>query len=189
AKGDLAFFTDDAATVVDYCWFRGGYYDPLTITWKHIRDASAVAVDPQPGGRGASFFVPFVLGAGEEKTIRVYVAWYVPDTRLRFGSHFTDPADSTVRDASVDLPSPYHKPWYSSKFGSIGEVTAYWLTHYASLRQESVAFRDAFFRSTLPPEVTEAIAANLSILKSPTVLRQYDGRLWAWEGCEDDEGS
>ena len=35
----------------------------------------------------------------------------------------------------------------------------------------------------------EAIAANLTILKSPTVLRQYYGRLWAWEGCEDMAGN
>jgi len=26
-------------------------------------------------------------------------------------------------------------------------------------------------------------------LKSPTVLRQEDGRMWAWEGCHDEEGS
>lgn len=30
---------------------------------------------------------------------------------------------------------------------------------------------------------------NLSILKSPTVLRQYDGKLWCWEGCNDGGGS
>ena len=32
------------------------------------------------------------------------------------------------------------------------------------------------------------MAANLTILKSPTVLRQADGRLWAWEGCSDNAG-
>jgi hypothetical protein len=31
----------------------------------------------------------------------------------------------------------------------------------------------------------EAVAANLTILKSPTVLRQFDGRLWNFEGCSD----
>lgn len=35
----------------------------------------------------------------------------------------------------------------------------------------------------------DAVSANLSILKSPTVLRQTDGRLWAWEGCCDTVGS
>src|SRR5260221_7887445 len=34
----------------------------------------------------------------------------------------------------------------------------------------------------------EAVAANLTILKSPTVLRQFDGRLWNFEGCGDRSG-
>jgi len=40
----------------------------------------------------------------------------------------------------------------------------------------------------LAPEVMEAISANLAILKSPTVLRDTEGRLWAWEGCADNTG-
>ncbi|HOB20294.1 MAG TPA: hypothetical protein PKO35_06310, partial [Candidatus Atribacteria bacterium] len=34
----------------------------------------------------------------------------------------------------------------------------------------------------------DAVVSNLCILKSPTILRQHDGRLWAWEGCCDSEG-
>src|SRR5260221_13869161 len=34
----------------------------------------------------------------------------------------------------------------------------------------------------------EAVAANLAILKTRTVLRQEDGRLWSWEGCSDAAG-
>lgn len=188
-KGDLAFFTDDPATVENYSWFRGGYYDPLMMAWNDVRNAVVKSALPQPHGSGASLFVPFTLKPGEEKKVRLYITWYVPDTQLRFGDKFTDPNDSTVRDASVDLPSIYHKPWYSSRFKDIGEINNYWLTRYTELRKNSMLFRDAFYKSTLPAEVTEAIAANLSILKSPTVLRQYDGRLWGWEGCEDDEGS
>ena len=45
-----------------------------------------------------------------------------------------------------------------------------------------------FYDTSLPAEVIEAVAANLTILKSPTVLRQADGRLWAWEGCNDNSG-
>jgi uncharacterized protein (DUF608 family) len=37
--------------------------------------------------------------------------------------------------------------------------------------------------------VLEAVAANLTILKSTTVLRQYDGRFWCWEGSGDSWGS
>ena len=34
----------------------------------------------------------------------------------------------------------------------------------------------------------EPVPANLTILKSPTVMRQADGRLWAWEGSGDSSG-
>lgn len=49
-------------------------------------------------------------------------------------------------------------------------------------------FRDAFFDTSLPAEVVEAASANLAVLKTPTVLRQRDGRLWGWEGCADTAG-
>ncbi|MFQ3548642.1 MAG: GH116 family glycosyl hydrolase, partial [Armatimonadota bacterium] len=59
---------------------------------------------------------------------------------------------------------------------------------YDELRAKTLAFTEAFYDSTLPEDVLEAVSANLSILKSPTVLRQPNGRLWAWEGCHDGTG-
>ena len=56
------------------------------------------------------------------------------------------------------------------------------------LRNNSKQFSDCLYDTTLPSEVVEAVAANLTIIKSPTVLRQTDGRLWSWEGCGDDSG-
>ena len=60
----------------------------------------------------------------------------------------------------------------------------YWDVNSGMLKKNSELFSDAFYSSTLPAEVVEAVAANLTILKSPTVLRQWDGRFWAWEGCK-----
>ena len=48
--------------------------------------------------------------------------------------------------------------------------------------------RFATASTTLPAEVVESVAANLAIIKSPTVLRQADGRLWGWEGCHSGSG-
>jgi uncharacterized protein (DUF608 family) len=191
-QGSFAVYTDAAekGAVVDHCWFRGGWWDPLSMAWNHIeagrvQEIASVGKDAP----GASLFVPFQLKPGEERKIRILMAWYVPDSRLRFGRPVNKSSDSVVRDASVDLPSKYYKPWYSSRFKNIGEVARYWQTHYDDLLQKSRLFRNAFYKSSLPPEVLEAVSANLSILKSPTVLRQYDGRFWAWEGCNDADGS
>lgn len=82
-----------------------------------------------------------------------------------------------------------YKPWYAGRFKSLNEVIDYWNRSYSTLKNNSKLFSDAFYNSTLPAEVLEAVAANLTILKSPTVLRQTDGRFWAWEGCRDNIGS
>lgn len=341
-------FVDDHNAVVDHCWFRGAWFDPLTILWKNIESGNMVA-NPEVDGEspGASLYVPFRLLPGQEKTITVNFCWYFPQTGLssglgvKTGAAFRDnpsagtaphqqkvsgflgkqlvntfdplgdgqtgilqspPFTITKRYLSflvgggnledktsvnlvidgkiietatgdqrellvqktwdlkawagkeaririVDLctspwghvladnfvltdlekenlrnPSssaamiadfeqsgygdwekvasdetagnpegevsadPWYKPWYSKRFASLGEVVQYWGMHYSGLKKKSELFRDAFFASSLPDEVLEAVAANLTILKSPTVLRQYDGRLWGWEGCSDDVG-
>jgi uncharacterized protein (DUF608 family) len=178
-KTGFAVYTDDPAVVVDYCWFRGEWFDPYMMLWKNIEKCTLPA-NPQRNEpvMGASFYVPFTLNPGEEKTIRVYFSWYLPKNKLSIGN---------VPGTKDKLP-PY-ETWYAGKFQNIGEVISYWTNNYSELKKKSELFRDAFYNSTLPAEVIEAVAANLTILKSPTILRQADGRLWAWEGCDYTEGS
>lgn len=347
SKG-LAIFVDNESSTVDYCWFRGGWFDSQTILWNNISQGHIVQNNPiNESSPGASIYVPLVLQPGEKKTIRVHFCWYLPDSDLSIGfpqktgaafetglSKGTAPHQQQVsgfagtkllnsfdRDgdgligilqsdtlpitrkymkllvgggilsehigvnlmvdgkiikkaggnrsealqeicwdlsdyigkqanlkvvdldinpwghilldqiiltdnASEDIyhPSrsaiviedfegfalkkwnkintdsiektlfPSHAkstyvPWYSSRFSDIRDVVAFWTDNYEILKQNSSLFRDTFYDSTLPPEVIEAVAANLTILKSPTVLRQTDGRFWAWEGCQDQWGS
>ncbi|GHT17093.1 hypothetical protein FACS1894189_2320 [Planctomycetales bacterium] len=88
-----------------------------------------------------------------------------------------------------DQPIPdAYQPWYSVQFDSVSAVAEHWRKNYADLKARSALFTKTFYDTTLPLEVIESIAVNLSILKSPTILRQQDGRLWGWEGCNDNEG-
>jgi len=345
-EGACAIFVDDDNVVVDHCWFKGGWWDSLTMTWENIKTARLMDNPPVKGAcPGASLFVPFNLKPGQTRTVRLMMAWYVPKTQLRYGqdaagsgpafsttpskgtatgqqtvtgfkgkglvntydSHgdggtgtLTSPefvvskkhiqflvgggshtgqtcvnllidgkvertatgknqealsrmtwdvtsfkgkkaqiqivdnatgawghinvdhiamtdvsgASPSTRDPMVlndfesasygdwtvegppccpdggeceDVPT-YHSPFYAGKFSSVSDVATYWKSHYQTLRDKSALFRDTFYDTTLPPEVVEAVAANLTILKTPTVLRQKDGRLWCWEGCSDSSG-
>ncbi len=179
-QGDFCIFTDQPSTVVNHCWFRGGWWDPLTIAWKSIAEASLKPVAPvAKDAPGASLYVPLALSAHESKTVRLMLCWYVPNSNLKRG---TDPKGTPACDpASGCCSSPYYQPWYSGKFASIAEVANYWKSNYDQLKSNSTLFTNSFFDSTLPPEVLEAVSANLSILKSPTVLRQRDGKMWAWK--------
>ncbi|MEW6071711.1 MAG: GH116 family glycosyl hydrolase [Planctomycetota bacterium] len=359
-RGAYAVFAAGEEAVVDHCWFRGGWWDALTLAWRNVEEgrllANPPAADPAPG---ASLYVPFAVAPGEERTVRLLLAWYVPETSFRYGrddpaalagrafaggpSRGTAPGqqavagfhgaglvntydpsgdgatgvlrspafvlerpylefligggshagrtclelrvgDEVVRTAAgqdreelawtswdvrdlagreavlrivdeepgpwghvnVDLivaadedhasladllaasaeswavwndfegddfggwtvegapapaeagpesccpggvcESPNYVPWYAGRFRSLETVAAHWRHAYDDLRRRSSRFRAAFYDTTLPAEVIEAVAANLTILKSPTVLRQCDGRLWAFEGCDDDSG-
>ncbi|MBN2411767.1 hypothetical protein JXQ31_08745 [candidate division KSB1 bacterium] len=188
-EGSCAIFVDDPNVTVDFCWFRGGWFDPLTMAWKNIAEGKIVTNDPvKDKAPGASLYVPFSLKPGEEKTIKVMFAWYVPNTDTRLGSDPENPPVCDPSDPYCCVTSETFKPWYAGRFKDVKEVAKYWRLHYDDLRKNSALFRDTFYNTTLPDEVIEAVAANLTILKSPTVLRQTDGRLWCFEGCTDNSG-
>ncbi len=190
-RGEFVAFVDDPAAVVDHCWFRGGWWDSVTMVWKTILKHQPVSRPPvDEKAPGASVFVPFTLRPGEKKTIRLMFAWFVPQTDLRYGDdpegaaqpQGCEPNSPCCPDRKLDIP------WYAGRFSGIEEVANYWRDNYDRLKAGSALFRDTFYDTTLPPEVVEAVAANLTILKSPTVRRQCDGRLWCFEGCGDDWG-
>ncbi len=200
-QADFAIFTDEDKTIVDHCWFRGAWFDPLTMVWETIREGKMKSNSPvEKDAPGASLFVPFKLQPGESRTIRVMMTWYVPESDLKLGEVGKDkgcaasadccssPASIGLVNDSENIVSNTYRPWYSSKFKNIDELCRYWKNNYNDLKRRSKLFTDAFYSSDLPSEVMEAVAANLTILKSPTVMRQHDGRMWNWEGCSDDWG-
>ncbi len=177
---------DDGAVAVNCAWFRGGWFDAPTVVWKTIAEGALPEAGPVTEGApspGGSLYVPLRLEPGETRTIRLRLAWHAPETGLRVGK------DQACGDGKVCGCEPEtHIPWYASVFPDIDAVNAYWRAHYDELRARTVAFTGCFYDTTLPPEVVEAVAANLTILKSPTVQRQTDGHLWCWEGCCDTHG-
>lgn len=187
-EGAFAIFVNDNDAVIDHGWFKAQYLNPLIPVWKNIQEG--ILRDNPPGEgpcSGASLFVPVKLDPGAEKTIRLMFVWYVPKTDLRTGS---DPENADVKTEAEYRSAPRtYVPWYAGKFQDVYETADYWRLKYDDLREKTRLFTDTFFDTTLPDEAIEAVAANLTILKSPTCLRQTDGRFWGYEGCADDSGS
>jgi len=182
-EGAFSAAVSEPGAKVNCAWFRGGWWDPLTMAWKDVEQGACFDRPPvtQDGhSPGASLFVPMTLEPGSSKTVRLRLAWYTGQTNLRFGG-------DAPGVAAESGPGKY-RPWYAGRFSDINSVSFYWRKNYDSLRERTERFSKCFYDSTLPPEVLEAVAANLTILKSPTVLRQTDGKLWCWEGCGDNSG-
>ncbi len=183
-EASFSISVSEPGTRINHAWFRGGWFDALTMAWRDVEGAACYDRSPIVEGQpapGATLFVPLNLEPGASKTIPLRLAWYAGRTNLREGK---DPAGAPIASQTP----PTYQPWYAGRFADIAEVTAHWTNHYEELRQKAERFSTCFHDSTLPAEIIEAVAANLTILKSPTVLRQTDGRLWAWEGCSDNSG-
>jgi uncharacterized protein (DUF608 family) len=179
-EGYFAAFVDEPEARVNAAWFRGGWFDPLTMVWKDIEEGKCYDRDsPKEGGPspGATLFVPFELAPGQSKTIALKLCWYVPNSDVRRGD-----------EVSPTGARETYRPWYAGRFPDIKAVISEWRARYDALRAASKKFSDCFYDTTLPAEAVEAAAANLTILKSPTVLRQTDGRFWGFEGCHDEAG-
>jgi uncharacterized protein (DUF608 family) len=186
----LAAWVDDPEAKVNPAWMRG--VDSLQIVWRDVESAESYSRDPLPddASPGASLFIPFSVAPGEARTISLRFAWYAPQSNLFKPADI--PSDSNVVNCNVvncTAVAGTYQPWYAGRFSSIEKLIDYWQGNYHPLRQASEKFSRALFDTSLPPEVMEAVASNLSILKSPTVLRQTDGRIWGWEGSRESQGT
>ena len=188
-QGEMIVAVDSDA-FVDHCWFRGWVFDSITMLWEDIRNCTIrqrppVTEDKRSPASG-SIYVPFALKPGESSTVRVRMSWFVPYSGVHYGREAAEvtcegPCCCTGKSVADDK----YRPWYSTRFKNVSEVDTYWRHNSNELRRQTSQFSDALFDTTLPPEVLEAVTANLSIMLSPTVLRLETGELWGWEGCND----
>ncbi|MBL9215358.1 MAG: hypothetical protein JNG83_07780 [Opitutaceae bacterium] len=164
-------------------WLRGGPFDAVSALWRELETGGFEPNDGQagagrPGRNGGSILVEGRLRPGGDVVLPVVLTWHFPNSRLNFTSHRPLPPGWPARAE----PRTWH-PFYATQWADAGEVAAHVHRHYWRLRERTVGFQRALLGSTLPREVLDAVSANLAIVKSPTLLRQASGNLWAWEGC------
>ena len=181
-KAGAFSITADGDVHTDVDFYRGmdrdGAFDCMTMRWNSIEAGEVCSKAAEDGKfQGGGIAVPIHVEAHGSSSVTVRFCWYVPESDLRYGA--------TLEGQPVE----YYKPWYAGKYASITEVTEDFAARYAQLYQETRKFSDTLYASELPDEIMDAIGANLTILKSTTVLRQEDGRFWAFEGTADILGS
>ena len=171
-------------------WLRGGWFDGVSALWREVESGKFAANDGQAaagrdGRNGGSLLIKGKLASGEETTIPIVIAWHFPNSSLQaYGWTDQVPPGYVPKENT-----PLWRPYYVSQWGDAGEVATHVARHYQSLREKTIAFQNALLSSTLPKPVLDAVSANLAILKSPTILRQENGNVWAWEGCGVERGS
>jgi non-lysosomal glucosylceramidase len=200
--GDLTLATDaglaeDVTISWQQYWFRGAWFDNLEVYWQDLTTAGPFknriypAAEAGKGNEGL-LALHVEVAPGVTRHVRFVIAWNFPNCI----NYWKDPSSHNIDLVDFDLfnSTIAHEPprgwrnYYATQWDDSRATAAYALGQWDRLYAETKRFKEALFASTLPPAALDAISANISILKSPTVLRLEDGTFYGWEGCHPNEG-
>ncbi len=178
---DLCVLTDTPTCTVQEYWYRGKWQDARTMFWNQFceQDAMPVRHYDEAGSNDHGSVVSYInIEPHQKGKVRFVLAWNVPN-QYNYWSPCQDEKGADVT----------WKNYYATKFSDSIQTAEYALHHFSELKKKTQEFAKALRSSTLPEVVYDAVSANLSVLKTPTVLRLEDGSLWGWEGCNERAGS
>lgn len=181
AFGTLALATTWPDLTYVTHWVRGEWWDDLQIFWDDFSDDGQLkdleAEEPSPDGRTdvGTLGLKAIIPAGGEVTLPLVISWHFPNL-----SNYFD----VVRE---QRGKTFH-PYYTRRFQNAWQVVEYLFSHLDQLEKRTGQFREAFFSSTLPFYVLEAVSSQVSTVRTPTCLWLDDGRFFAFEGCNDRSG-
>ena len=181
--------------------YRGSWFDNFQSFWNDINagELNNRVYSPDSGKIDTGVISAKVtLKSGETQKVRFIISWYYP-----YVLNYWDPVKPSDEDINPDTHTKEQieevqndcyekslwKNYYTRYFTGADECVYYCLSQWDRLYEETDMYRQLLFSSTLPKEVIDAVSANVSILKSPTCLRNYDGSFYAFEGCGQQGGS
>ncbi len=184
--GDLAVATDAGRVSYQRYWFKGTWFDSLEIYWRDINTPGSLvgrnyAAEKAGDGNQGTLAAHVAVKPSQTAQIRFVIAWNFPVCENYWQRDTAEKAE----EAGI---SPYWRNYYATLWKDSSKSAVYALNHWDRLHDETRTFRDVLFRSSLPFEVIDAVSANISILKTPTVLRLEDGTFYGFEGCHSDCG-
>jgi uncharacterized protein (DUF608 family) len=169
-------------------WTRGRWFDWIASLWRELSEGTfrpnAGNTDRDlDGHNGGSILLAGTLSPGESITYPIVITWHCPNV---YYSNPEPPCCAPGEDCSA--PKPRWRNYPAGQWANALAVATELRRDFVTIRDKTSAFAEALHGSTLPAEAIDAIASNLAILKSPTILRQENGNLWGWEGCFTSSG-
>ncbi|MCU0519932.1 MAG: non-lysosomal glucosylceramidase [Anaerolineae bacterium] len=185
ACGDFATLAPDDVSHQEY-WFRGRWFDSLEVFWHDFAKPGSLANRTYPAGQAgegdaATLAVRVHVAPGAVGRVRFVIAWHFPNRSNDWNSGAEDCA------CAAGIENRWRN-YYAFQYRDSEASARYALGAWDRLYEQTRFFQEALFGSDLPSAALDAVSANLSILKSPTVMRLEDGTFYGFEGCHPDAG-
>lgn len=178
---DLCAITDQDDAHTQAYWLRGPHKDPYITYWNDLSCDRRIKKRNYTEARWndhGSLVAYVKVEPRKTKKIRFVITWNVPN-QYNYWNPCKDEKGSDVT----------WKNYYATQFENSKASAIYSMENFEKLFQKTKLFSDSLQSCSLKSFVKDAISSNLSVLKTPTVLRLEDGSLWGWEGCFEKEGS
>lgn len=162
-------------------WERAGWWDDLQNFWDdfsadgELPNQTEASDSPDGQTDVGTLALRATVPPGSSVTLPFLLTWCFPNLRNTWNTE----------------PAVHGKPlcnYYGARFGDAWKVAEYLQTEGDHLERETQQFAAAFFGSTLPAPVLDAVSSQMSIVRTTTCLRTDDGRFHAFEGCGDTWG-
>lgn len=179
--GDLTVATDAETVQPQTYWYRGGWQDGIATYWNDFNSAEPFCdriYDTFGDHDTSTLAAELKIPAGASKKVRFVVSWNVPNNNKYWAN-----------DEEKDIKKIIWKNYYATVYKNSTESAFYALKNWETLKSETDKFTRALHNSSYPEYIKDAFSSNLSVLKSPTVLRLEDGSFYGWEGCNEKIGS
>ena len=124
----------------------------------------------------ASLAVQKTVPAGQTRVFTFMLTWHYPNRRAWRQWNL------------IDRPERVGN-YYCTRYSDAWDVAEKQIPQLPTLEDKTVKFVRAFLGSPYPDVVKEASLFNVSTLRTQTVFRTDDGRLFGWEGIMDRTGS
>ena len=183
--GSLALTTpntsDDYEITHSCYWKSGPWFSSHYNTWDYFKEYGNVedfkgrsAKRPDAGVISVSKNIK----PGQSAQFIFYITWYFPN----FVKYWQGGETHEFKG------QPTWKNYYAKQFEDAFDVAVKLNSKEKDYYKLSKKFHDALFGTTMPSYVIDAVASNMSTLKSTTCFRLPDGTFTAWEGTHPDYG-
>ena len=143
---------------------------------RSYRNQPVLATGPSPAGTtwNGGLMIPFRLAPGEDIALTFVIGWHFPNRMVNF--------DQFGRMRDYGLSRFWLGNAYATRFADAIEVTDHLVRERPALEAASRQWEATIAGSSLPGWLREAMAAQSSLIRSPTTFWTADGNFYGFEG-------
>ena len=175
--GTMALVTPHPDVLIQTHWLREAWCDTLEDYRRQIMQGTlaekAEVAYREEGTDVGTIALRIAVPPNAEVNLPVWIVWHIPNFEM-----YWSPAE----------PKPVWKNYYATLYPDAIAVAEYVAQNIARLEEDTRAFADALWSSTLPEPVLDAVSSQISILKTTTCFRLPDGTFYGFEGCNPQHG-